>query len=78
MDQAAEAEVTHHRPANLHDLLLGVVLEELVEELLVDVVVVDEEALGVVERGLLGVAEVLVAPGCDLVDCFLFEGLTFP
>ncbi len=78
VDQPPEAEVAHNRPADLHDLLLRVVLEELVEQRLVDVVVVDEEALGVVERSLLGLPEILVAPGRDLVDGFLFQGFTFP
>ena len=78
MDQPPEAEVAHDRPADLHDLLLGVVLEELVEQRLVDVVVVDEEALRVVEGCLLGLAEILVAPGRDLLDRLLLESFTFP
>ena len=78
MDEAAKAEVAHDRPADLEDLGLAVVLEELVEERLVDVVVVDVEALGIMERGLFGVAEVGVAPGPNLRDGLLFEGRSFP
>ena len=78
MDEAPEAQVAHDRPADLDDLLLGVVLPELVEQLAVDVGVVDEEPLGVVERGLLRLVEVLVAPRRNLVDGVLLEGLSFP
>lgn len=78
MDQPAEAHVAHHGPGDLHDLLLGVMLEQVVEELLVDVVVVDEEALGIAEGGLLGVGEVVVAPGANAGDGILFEGLSSP
>ncbi|MFN0145315.1 MAG: hypothetical protein ACKVT1_02300 [Dehalococcoidia bacterium] len=53
-------------------------LEQVVEELLVDVVVVDEEALGIAEGGLLGVGEVVVAPGANAGDGILFEGLSSP
>jgi hypothetical protein len=40
--------------------------------------VVDVEALGVVERSFLGVAEVGVGPAADLRDRLLLEGLPFP
>ena len=53
-------------------------LQQLVEQLTVDVGVVDKEALGVVEGGLLSLAEILVAPRRDLVDGGLLEGFTFP
>lgn len=78
MNQAPVAHVAHDRPANLEDLLLGVVLRQLVEQLAVDVGVVDEQPLGVVERGFLGFAEVLVAPRRNLADGALLEGVTFP
>ena len=78
MDQPPEPEVTHHRPAEFDDLLLRVVLEQIIEEVLVDVAVVDEEAFGVGEGGLLGVREVLAGPGADAGDGVLFEGLSSP
>ena len=78
MDQPPEPEVTHHRPAEFDDLLLRVVLEQIIEEVLVDVAVVDEEAFGVAEGGLLRIREVLVGPGADAGDGFLFEGLSSP
>ena len=78
MDEAPVAHVAHDRPPDLEDLLLGEVLPELVEQLAVDVGVVDEQPLGVVERRLLGFAEVLVAPRRNLVDGALLEGVTFP
>lgn len=78
MDEPAEAHVADHRPAELDHLFLGVEGEELVEEGLVDVLVVDVEALGEVERGLLLLAEVLVAPRCDLRDGRFFERVAFP
>ena len=73
MDQPPEAEIAHHRPADFEDLLLRVVQQQFIEQVLVDVGVVDEEALGVVQRGLLGVAEVAFAPIADLRDSRLFE-----
>ncbi|MBI5948131.1 MAG: hypothetical protein HY875_08330 [Chloroflexi bacterium] len=79
MDEAPEAHVADDGPAQFHDLLLGVVLEEVVEEFLVDVVVVDEEAFGVAEGGLFGAGEGrLVAPCPDAGDGVLLEGLSFP
>ncbi|MXY87760.1 MAG: hypothetical protein F4Y92_02735 [Dehalococcoidia bacterium] len=78
MDEAPVAHVADDRPPDLEDLLLGVVLRQLLEQLAVDVGVVYEEPLGVVERGLLGLAEVLVAPRRDLADGALLEGVTFP
>ena len=59
-------------------MCLCVVLKQFVEEVLVDVLVVDEESLGVVERGLLRGSEVGVAPARDLANRFLIEGLCFP
>ncbi|MYD27554.1 MAG: hypothetical protein F4X03_01355 [Dehalococcoidia bacterium] len=78
VDQAPVAHVAHDRPADLEDLLLGVVLRQLVEQLAVDVGVVDEQPLGVVERRLLSLAEVLVTPRRNLADGALLEGVTFP
>ena len=78
MDETPVAHVAHDRPPDLEDLLLGVVLYELIEQLAVDVGVVDEQPLGVVERRLLRLAEVLVAPRRNLVDGALLEGVTFP
>ncbi len=78
VDEPAEAEVAHHRPTELHDLFLSVELEQLIEKRLIDVVVVDEEAFGVMQRGLLSGAEVLRVPRANLRDRFLFEGLSFP
>ena len=78
VDEAAVAHVADDGPAEFEDLFLGVVLEEFVEEVLVDVGVVDEEAFGVMEGGLFSVGEVLVAPGADAADGFLFEGVSFP
>lgn len=62
MDEAAKAEVAHNRPAQFDHLFLRVVLQQFIEERLVDVLVVDDEPLGVVERGLLALREVLLAP----------------
>jgi len=79
VDQPPESQVADDRPAQLHDLLLRVVLEEVVEQFLVDVAVVDEEALRVAQRGLLsGRERSLVAPRPDPVDRFLFQGLSLP
>jgi hypothetical protein len=78
VDQAAVAHVADDGPAEFEDLLFGVVLEEFVEEVLVDVGVVDEQPLRVVKGGFLGRGEVLVAPGADAGDGFLFEGVPFP
>lgn len=78
MDQASEAHVAHDGPAQFDDLFLCIEFEELVEQLLVDVGVVDEQTLGVVEGGLLGGGEVLVAPGADFGDRALFERVSFP
>ena len=78
MDQPPVAQVAHGGPADLEDLLLREVLHQLIEQLTVDVGVVDEEALGVVEGGLLGLAEVVVAPRRNLIDGCLLEGVTFP
>jgi len=78
VDQPPEAEIADHGPPELDDLLFAVELQQLIEERLVDVVVVDEEALGVMQGRLLGVAEVGVGPVADLRDGFLFEGLSFP
>lgn len=60
VDQAAVAHVRHDRPAQLHDLLGREVPCEVVEQLLVDVLMVDVEALRVAERGLLAIREVTV------------------
>jgi hypothetical protein len=78
VNEPAEAEVAHNRPAQLDDLLFGVVLQEVVEQFLVDIAVVDEEPFGVGERGLLGFREVLVTPRADAGDGVLFEGLSSP
>ncbi|MCY4392351.1 MAG: hypothetical protein OXE43_09895 [Chloroflexi bacterium] len=78
MDQPPVTQVAHDRPADLEDLLLGEVLPELIEQLAVDVGVVDEQPLRIVERRLLRLAEVLVAPRRNLADGGLLEGVTFP
>ena len=78
MDQASVTQVAHDRPADLEDLLLGEVLAELIEQLAVDVGVVDEQPLRIVERRLLRLAEILVAPRRNLADGGLLEGVTFP
>ena len=78
MDQAPVAHVAHDRPPDLEYLFLGEVLRQLVEQIAVDVGVVDEQPLGIVERRLLGLAEVLVAPRRNLADGALLEGVTFP
>ena len=78
MNQAPVAQIAHDRPPNLEDLFLGEVLPQLLEQLAVDVRVVDEQPLGVVERRLLRLAEVLVAPRRNLADGALLEGVTFP
>ena len=78
MDQASVTQVAHDRPADLEDLLLGEVLPKLIEQLAVDVGVVDEQPLRIVERRLLRLAEVLVAPRRNLADGGLLEGVTFP
>ena len=78
MDQASVTQVAHDRPPDLEDLLLGEVLPKLLEQLAVDVGVVDEQPLCIVERRLLRLAEVLVAPRRNLADGGLLEGVTFP
>lgn len=78
MDQPPVPQVADRRPRDLEDLLLGVVLPELLEQLPVDVRVVDEQPLGVVEGGLFRLREVLVAPRRNLRDGRLLEGLSFP
>lgn len=78
MDQPAEAHVAHDGPAELDHLLFAVGRQQFVEKRLVDVLVVDVEPLSEVEGGLLGVAEVLVAPGRDLRDGRFFERVPFP
>ncbi len=78
VDQPAVSHVACDGPSQLHDLFLGVVEEEFVEQVLVDVGVVNEDALGVMESGLFGVRKALVAPGADPGDSFLFEGVSFP
>jgi hypothetical protein len=78
VDEAAVAHVADDGPAEFEDLPFGVVLEEFVEEVLVDVGVVNEEAFGVVEGSFFGGGEVLFAPGADAADGFLFEGVSFP
>ena len=60
MDEPPEAHVADDGPAEFDDLLFAVVLEQVIEEVLVDVGVVDEEAFGVGEGGLLGIGEVRV------------------
>lgn len=77
MDEPPEAKVADDGPADLDDLLLGVVLEEVIEHRLIDVVVVDEQALGVTEGGLLGLGEVLVSPAADLRYGCLVEAFPF-
>lgn len=78
MDEAAEPEVTHDSPTQLDDLLLAVVLQQFVEQALVDVLVVDDEPLCVVQRGFLGLGEVLLAPCGDFRDRALIKGFCFP
>jgi hypothetical protein len=78
VNQSPVTHVAHDRPPDLEYLLLGEVLAQLVEQFAVDVRVIDEEPLGVVERRLLRLAEVLVAPRRDLPDGALLEGFTFP
>ncbi len=78
MDQASVTQVAHDCPPDLEDLLLGEVLPELIEQLAVDVGVVDEKPLRIVERRLLRLAEVLVAPRRNLADGGLLEGVAFP
>ena len=67
-----------HCAAEFDDLCLCVVLKQLVEEVLIDVLVVDKETLRVVQRGLFRGGEVGIAPGRNLADRFLIEGLCFP
>lgn len=78
MDEAAKAEVADDSPAEFDDLAFGEVFAKLVEEFLVDVVVVDEEAFRVVKGGHLGGRKAGIAPGADPGDGFLFEGISFP
>lgn len=78
MDEPPVAEVAHNRPAELQDLRLREVLTQFVEEVIVDVLVVDHEPFGVMQRGLLRIAEVSVGPATDLGDGLLLEGLPFP
>jgi hypothetical protein len=78
VDEAPEAEVADDGPAQFDYLLLGVVLEQLVEEFVVDVLVVQHQALRVVQCRFLGRAEVLVAPGPNLRDGLLVQGFRFP
>jgi hypothetical protein len=78
VDEPAIPEVANDRPPQFEDLRFAVVLAEFVEELVVDVLVVDHEPLGVVERRLLRVAEVGIGPAADFRDGLLFEGLPFP
>ena len=78
MDEPPETKVAHDGPAELDDLLFTVVLAQLVEEVAVDVLVVDDQAFGVVQGRLFSGCEVLVAPGRDLSDGLLVEGLRFP
>ena len=78
VDEPAKPKVTHHRPAELYDLLLVIVLQQFIEQRLVDVVVVDEQAFGVVQGGLLRRAQVGSVPAANLRDGLLFEGLSFP
>ena len=78
MDEPPKAHVADDRPADLHDLLLRVGLQKLVEQRLVDVLVVDVEPLGVVESCLLGGREVGVAPAANLRDGALVEAVISP
>ena len=78
MDQAAECHVADHRPTEFDNLLLGVELPEFVEECLVDVLVVDVQALCEVQRSLLPVCELMVAPRANATNGVLVEGLSFP
>lgn len=78
MDESAEPEVADHGPAELDDLAFAEVPAQIVEERTVNVLVVDEEPLGEVERRLFGRTEVLVRPRPDLADCLLFQGFPSP
>lgn len=78
MNEATKPEVAHDRPAQLDYLLLREVLPQLVVEGIVDVLVVDEEALGEVERRLFLGRKVSVAPAPDPGNGFLFQGFSSP
>ena len=68
VDQATEAHERDDRPTQFHDLLGREVRAEIVEHLLVDVVVVDEEALRVAKGGFFVGAEVASRPVTNLGD----------
>ena len=68
VDQAAVTHERNDRPTEFHDLLGREVRAEVVEHLLVDVVVVDEQALRVAQGGFLVSAKVAGRPITNLSD----------
>ena len=72
-DQPAVGHARDDRPPEFHDLLRRELLVQVVEQLLIDVLMVDEEALGEAQCRLCPRAEVGVAPVSDLAGRRLIE-----
>jgi hypothetical protein len=76
VDEASVAEVADDRPRQLQDLLFGVVLQQAIEQLLVDVGMVDDDPFSIAEGGLLRLGEaLLISPGANAPGRLLVEDL---
>lgn len=76
MNQFPVGHIGHDGPAQFQDLLRAKVLVEVVEQGLVDVLVVEDQPLGVGQRRFLARAEVRVAPAVDPAGGGFVQGLS--